>query len=270
MRREARGEKQEARSKKQEARGKKQEARGEKLEVSSTPQKLRPLPFSAPPRYEVKIPLPLHRLDEVQAWIRLHPAHWRVAYPPRQVNNIYFDTHTLAAFNANLSGIGERTKVRLRWYGEDIVHVANAHLELKRKSGMAGWKHSADMAVALDLSTQPWRVGLALLRAALPASARMWLAQYPVPVLINSYQRVYYVTPDGDVRLTVDAHLRAYPQRATLSPNLTRRARLAAQFIVELKAPVADTQRISTVLDGFPVRVDRFSKYVQGMSDLEM
>ena len=40
------------------------------------------------------------------------------AFPDRIVNNVYFDTPDLAAFEANLWGAPERRKCRLRWYGE--------------------------------------------------------------------------------------------------------------------------------------------------------
>ena len=222
-------------------------------------------PSSSATRYEVKIPLPAHWSADVDTWVRGHPAHWRVAYPPRQVNNVYFDTHALTALNANLSGIGERTKLRLRWYGTDLGCVAGAQLELKCKSGMAGWKDIAAVSADLDLATQTWRAAVAVLRAAIPAPAQLWLAQFAVPVLINSYQRAYYATPDGALRLTVDTDLRAYPQRTTLAPNLTRRAALQERLIVELKAPITDARRLSAALTHFPSRVDRFSKYVNGL-----
>lgn len=225
-------------------------------------------------RYEFKIPCDPALLPEIEAWVRLHPAHWRVSYPSRQVHNIYFDSPDLHDFNANLSGVGRREKLRLRWYGPNLARVAGAQLERKCKEGLAGWKEIAFFSGALDLSGATWPALLAMLREGLDAHARLWLAARNGPVLINSYQRAYYETPDGALRLTLDTQLRAYEQRSSLAPNLTRRALQAELMVVELKGPVDDasTQRIAQVLQAFPLRVGRFSKYlhgVLGMPDFE-
>lgn len=219
------------------------------------------------PRYEFKIPCDAALLPEIEAWVRLHSAHWRVSYAPRQVNNIYFDSFDLQGLNANLSGVGRREKLRLRWYGGALGRVADAQLELKCKEGAAGWKEMSPFAGALALEETPWPALLAALRSGLDARARHWLAHYSQPTLINSYHRAYYETPDGALRLTLDTQLRAYDQRFTACPNLRRRALQPEEMVVELKAPVDDasTRRVATVLATFPVRVGRFSKYLRGL-----
>lgn len=223
-----------------------------------------PLPSPAS-RYEVKIPLPAHFLSSVLTWVRLHPAHWRVAYPPRQVNNVYFDTATFTGLNANVDGVGERAKLRLRWYGDEMPRITDAHLELKRKQGMAGWKESAVVEGDFDLAALAWPAFLAALHRATAPEARRWLDRFTQPVLINTYHRAYYATPDGALRLTVDTDLRAYDQRPSSRPNLRRLAPTEARLIIELKAPIPDVARLSDALTHFPAPVDRFSKYVQGM-----
>lgn len=218
------------------------------------------------PRYEIKIPLPACWLPDVAAWVRLHPAQWRVAYPPRQVNNIYFDTATYDGLNANLSGVAERAKLRLRWYGTGVVTVTGAHLELKRKRGTVGWKETAAVDGAFSLVETTWQAFDRAVRAATTSQARGWLDVYGVPVLINSYRRAYYAAPDGALRLTIDTALRAYDQRASARPNVRRTVPLEAYVVVELKTPTGSEtlRRLSAALTHFPAPVDRFSKYVQG------
>ena len=219
------------------------------------------------PRYEFKIPCDPVLQPEVEAWVRLHPAHWRVSYPPRQVNSIYFDSPDLHDLNANLSGVGRREKLRLRWYGPDLTRIAGAQLERKCKDGLAGWKEMAFFLGSLDLTGVTWPALLTKLREGLDAPARLWLDARAGPVLINCYQRAYYETPDGVLRLTLDTQLRAYDQRFSLLPNLSRLALQPEQMVIELKAPVDDLsiQRLSRVLLTFPARVDRFSKYLRGV-----
>lgn len=219
---------------------------------------------STPPRYEVKIPLPARFLADVEAWVRLHPAQWRTAYPPRQVNNVYFDTVTYAGLAANLDGTGDRAKLRLRWYGTAVDAIAGAHLELKCKRGMVGWKEMVPVDAAISLRGTTWRAFARDLRAATTGRARAWLDVYCVPVIVSHYRRAYYVTPDGGLRLTIDTALRAYDQRVSVSPNVTVASPQEARVIVELKAPTDAVRYLSAVLAYFPAPVDRFSKYVQG------
>ncbi len=220
-----------------------------------------------PPRYEIKIPLPAHWLADVESWVRLHPAQWRVTYPPRQVNNVYFDTARYAGLNANLSGVGERDKLRLRWYGTDTARITAANLERKHKQSTVGWKAISPVAEVFDLAETPWRALVRDVRAAVLPEARQWLDVFAIPTLINHYWRAYYATPDDALRLTIDTALRAYDQRAAACPNVTRPACAQALLVVELKASPADVdyQRLTDALARFPAPVERFSKYVQGM-----
>ena len=218
-------------------------------------------------RVEIKIPVPVALLPDVLAWVRLHPAHWRKAYPRRQVNNVYFDSPTLGGLNANLGGIGERAKLRLRWYGAEMRRVLDGQLELKRKCGTTGWKEIAHLHTPLDLAGRHWAEVLSELRCKLPDRAARWLDCSPLPVLINSYQREYFVTPDGHLRLTVDDALEAYDQRASVVPNLWSSLETGNDVVVELKAPI-DTvtlRRLNDALSCFPISASRFSKYVNGV-----
>lgn len=220
-----------------------------------------------PPRYEVKVPCEPHYLPQIQAWVRLHPAHWRVAYPPRQVNNVYFDTTDCQSLNENLGGLCDRGKLRLRWYGPRLDLVNGARLELKYKEGAIGQKAIWPLDLTLDLAHLTWpEVYRALCESSDP-QAGLWLAQLAYPVLINHYQRAYYTTPDQAIRLTIDTRLRAYNQRLSDRPNLDRPAPVADCIVVELKASTdaAAYEQLAQVLNHFPLRPDRHSKYVQGM-----
>jgi len=221
---------------------------------------------AASARYEIKLRCEPHRCDELRAWVRLHPAHWRVTYPARQVNNAYFDTYDYASLSDNLAGAGTRRKLRLRWYGPALETVAGVHLELKCKAGMVGWKEICSLdSLSLDLRQHSWSD---LRRAVLEASdarAKLWLGQYPYPVLINHYQRDYYATADQTLRLTIDTQLHVYDQRFTARPNLHHLLPITDRVIVELKADREHCPRLADVLARFPIRADRFSKYVQGM-----
>lgn len=220
---------------------------------------------SEPVRYELKIRCPSLYRPQIEAWVRVHSAHWRVRYPTRQVNNVYFDTFDCQNADDNLDGVGERRKLRLRWYGPSLERVTDARLELKCREGAVGWKEVFPVNVDLDLTRQTWSEICASLRAAADPPIAIYLTAVTVPTLINSYQRAYYATPDEAVRLTIDSGLRAYDQRFSLRPNLSRPALLPDWVIVELKASAEHLPRLADILADFPFRPDRCSKYVLGV-----
>ena len=224
------------------------------------------------PRYEIKLHCEPHHLDQLHAWVRVHPDHWRVTYPARQVNNLYFDTYDYKSLNDNLGGVSGRRKLRLRWYGPGLEAIAAAQLELKCKEGMVGWKETWLFDVSaeesrqeLDLPHQSWSALRRAIQNATDARAHLWMAWFSYPVLINHYQRAYYATADQTVRLTIDSKLHCYDQRFSTHPNLRRPSPVADRVIVELKADRRHYSRLVNLLARFPIRMDRYSKYVQGM-----
>ena len=222
------------------------------------------LPTSA--RYELKFAAnPVHR-HELLRWILSHPAGFYSPYPPRQVNNVYFDGFRLHAYHENLVGDSRRSKVRLRWYG-DTFSPERCVLEVKRRRNMLGWKLSF-AGGAVDFEANTWRKIRSWLRSEVPAEARSWLDGSPVPVLINRYQREYFVSRDERIRLTLDERQRVFDQRFGSRPNCTRASNLPDTFVVEVKFAPEDRAEGSWVIQGIPIRVSRNSKYVIGVQAL--
>ncbi len=215
-------------------------------------------------RYEIKIPFPSVQTPEVMAWIRLHPEQWRVSYPPRQVNNIYFDTLTFTNLNANLDGNYERSKLRIRWYGKIIDRLKNAQFEIKHKQGLIGWKRILAIPGTLQLTKHNWHHIMALLKSRMKVASILF-QRYPVPTIINSYNRRYYTSPDKKLRLTVDTNLLAYDQQTSLRPNIQCLSLPQPYTIVEIKTHPDNVERLSHVLSHSTSRVTRFSKYVHAV-----
>ena len=223
-------------------------------------------------RYEFKLRCPAHQFAQVQAWVRLHSAHWRVTYPSRYVNNVYFDTVDHQCLNDNLGGVGRRQKLRLRWYGCDLDTIAEAHLELKCKEGSVGWKETSPLKLpaegdhrVLDLAHQSWPELCRVVRNCTGARENLWLENLSCPVLINRYHRTYYATPDQTIRLTLDTKLQVFDQRFSARPNLHLPSAIADYVIVEFKADREHYARLVNLLEKFPIRIGRNSKYVQGV-----
>ncbi len=220
-------------------------------------------------RHELKMVCNAQQLAQVRSWVRLHPAAFRVAYPPRQVNSLYFDTPDLNSFRANLAGVSERQKLRLRWYGLEWMNrgiITNPILELKYKINMLGDKLRQTLVCELDWK-RPFPDLKQTIRSAANPEWRTWLDTAIQPVLINHYQRDYYVTPDNAVRLTVDHQLAAYNQRITTTPNLQSPISIPNVVIIEVKTDPdqANTERLHEIMGHFPILRSRYSKYVNSV-----
>ncbi len=217
-------------------------------------------------RYEIKFVVPRPETYRMHGWLKARAEGFREAYPPRHVNNVYFDNFDLATYDENLSGVSERTKIRLRWYGSDKP-VLDGRLELKKKKNRLGWKTTYPVR-GLPFIGRSWRQIGRDLRDRLPMEAQRWLDLHPEPVIINRYRREYYVSRDGQIRITMDTGLAVLDQRMTRSPNRTARTNLPDVMIVEAKTADRNFRALGHVVSDIPVRVSRFSKYVTGLQTI--
>jgi hypothetical protein len=214
-------------------------------------------------RYEIKFVADSIRYHELERWILMNPAGFHTSFPPRQVNNVYFDTPDLFAYAENLSGASSRSKVRLRWYGA-THHPEKTVLEIKRRRNHLGWKHHFPGG-PMDFDHQTWRELRSDLRKSLTPAGRVWLDESPQPVLINRYFRQYFESPEGGLRATLDFRQQVYDQRLKSRPNLRFRANLPDTLVVEIKFGRHDHSLGSEVIASLPVRVSRNSKYMIGV-----
>jgi len=205
-------------------------------------------------------------LGEIRAWVNLHPEAFLVAYPPRRVNSLYFDTLECDCLNDNLIGASDRAKLRFRWYGEDVTAVQGT-LELKCKANQLGWKEHRPIPVTFDLTSVSWNGLMQRLREYADGPFALWLSGVDQPTLINSYMREYYESIDRQVRVTVDYDLVAYEQVMYTAPNLVVKAPIPKPVVVEVKSDEKLHRRVSNVLSSFPLQVGRNSKYVNGVMD---
>ena len=217
-------------------------------------------------RLELKMTCPETYLGQARAWVRLHPDLFVEAYPPRQVNNLYFDTPDLACLDANLVGVRDRAKLRLRWYGRDHA-AARGALELKHKANQLGWKDICPVPGHMDLTCISWADLLRHLKAHAQGEVALWLGVADRPVLINSYVREYYESGDRQVRVTIDHRQSAYDQLLYAAPNLSVQTHITDRVVVEVKADAALHRRVSRVLSSLPLHTDRNSKYVNGVME---
>jgi SPX domain protein involved in polyphosphate accumulation len=220
---------------------------------------------NTPYRYERKFTAnTLHR-SEIFSQIKMHPAFFREIFHTRQVNNIYFDTPGLKFYNDNIVGVADRKKVRIRWYGAINGKINSPKLEYKIKSGLLGTKWTFDVApFELNEHFSKKYIADILNNSDLPDEILEDLKTLS-PTLVNAYQRTYYLSADQKYRLTVDELLKYFPVN-NLGNNFKSSPKIQDnEFILELKYGETEDAHANQISKLFPYRLDKSSKYVNGI-----
>jgi hypothetical protein len=226
------------------------------------------LKVSEDARLEIKFVAYEVEYQKLLSWLTTHPAGFSSAFPPRLVNNVYFDTHCYSAFAENLIGVSARTKVRYRWYG-DSLEPDTGVLEVKRKRNYFGWKLHYKVPESPGTQRSSWRDIRQNLRKNLSNEGKIWFDANPFPILINRYHRLYFLSADGRIRATVDTKQAVWDQRFKSYPNYNRSANLPNSLVVEFKFNREHRDYASSVLQGMPLRVSRHSKYINGVRAIQ-
>ena len=218
-------------------------------------------------RYERKFVVSELTEHELEMLVKLHPAMFSRAYPPRFVNNVYFDSPDMHNYGDNVDGVAERVKCRIRWYGDLFGAVRKPVLEFKIKQGLVGTKQSFALApffvapsnVASGLSD-------AIDRSALPKALKHELNS-ATPVLLNRYWRHYYYSSESGCRLTLDSRMEFHRIEGRGSKFL-RCFRDDKNTVVELKYDRDKCDEAESIANHFPFRMTKNSKYVNGLDGL--
>jgi SPX domain protein involved in polyphosphate accumulation len=222
---------------------------------------------TSPYRYERKFVTGALDREQVEALIELHPAMFSEIFHARFVNNMYFDSLSMDNLRANLAGVRNRVKHRIRWYGDLLGEVENPKLEIKIKDGLMGRK--------ITVPLPPFRLDEAfslngLIRSLREADVadlhRLRLTDLE-PVLLNRYRRRYFQSIDGAYRITVDSEL-GYYGIARQGNRFLEKTIEDPAIVVELKYDHDRDRGADWIANHFPFRLSRNSKYVQGVEQV--
>lgn len=137
------------------------------------------------------------------------------------VRSLYFDTFDDGDFHDKIDGLEMRRKIRLRVYAPD---APTAKLELKEKQGSAQRKRSLQLTQeqAQRLCAGEYEVLLQQESAfAMELYTRMQQFGYR-PKCIVEYDRIAFMVPENDTRITLDSGLRMNASRLDLfAPDLS-------------------------------------------------
>ena len=223
-----------------------------------------PIPDDA--RFELKFAAAENAYNHLQSWLRLHSEVFVRSYPSRRVNNVYFDRFEYASYLEGNEGSSSRTKVRYRWYGDSAL-PDSGRFEAKVRQNRFGWKHWYPVD-GISSSVASWADVKQYILSAIPAHARWWLVEYCCPVVINRYDREYWVSRNTGIRATLDLRQSIYDQRYAVAINTWARTEMPPTVVLELKAPARAEAAISQLVANLPVSISRNSKYCSAVDAL--
>lgn len=213
-------------------------------------------------RYEIKFILNDKNYSVFMSWLGYETTAYK-RYEDRLINSLYFDDISFTSVKDNLSGVGYRSKTRLRWYGDKNKISGVPTLEKKIRSGRLGTKEY------LPIKSLEDEINLLSLKEIIYRTKKesekdpLQIASLH-PTLLTSYKREYY-EDNYDLRITLDNHVTyALPLiKKKIYENYwikTNKRILEFKFTPRQKNYVARTIRNLNLV---PVR---HSKYLAGLS----
>ena len=214
-------------------------------------------------RTEVKYTFDRADLGKLRAILSTRLRHVAHNGPVSVVRSIYFDDAPLTACRANIDGLGRRTKVRLRWY-DSLRPKRKAYLEVKwRKSRITG-KHRLHLDSAVDIQQMSYRRLRESLAACLPSHFVPPFLDYQEPIVIVQYNRQHFVSPDKQIRCTLDYGLTFYDQVGKSRISTSFGTTMDDFVVLEGKTPIGSEWELRHLLHPLSRRAARCSKYVHG------
>ncbi len=221
----------------------------------------RDISFPLNARYEIKLVARPEAYATIRSIITAHPSGFITAYPPRRVNNVYFDTYELASLEQHLSGVNLRSKLRFRWYGSSWEEVQGS-LEKKIKRDKVNWKVISYISETTDFTTMTWQEIRDIIRRSITGELLFDFDIRCCPLFINYYQREYFVSPTQNVRITLDYDHVAFEQWSSSRPRLNAPSNLQDILVIEIKSESDNYKFLREVLSEFPLRPSKHSKFL--------
>ena len=216
-------------------------------------------------RYEKKFRFTTISYYELIKLLHLSPFLFREIHHQRTVNNIYLDSFEMQSYYDNIDGYSERTKTRIRWYGNNLIRANAPKLEFKKKYGHVGLKN------VFNISPFIFKPGFSrdnLMKvfddSSLPEGILETLRHLRLS-LYNKYERQYFISSDGRFRVTLDKDMHYFGLKDSSNYFLGKRSDYGIS-VMELKYRPEDSEAATNITEQFAFRMTKNSKYVTGVS----
>lgn len=220
-------------------------------------------------RYEYKYKLTDISMHDVEHFVIHNPMGFYESYPPRHINNIYFDSLEMSNYFDNVIGVNERLKVRIRWYGDVLGHIEKPVLEFKVKRGMLSGKERFPLtSFTIDRKFTIETIRKVFECSHIPDEIKINLSTVNC-TLLNHYERKYFENFDRKFRMTIDTNLQYYFLSLYFNTFLERYDDHRS-LVLELKYSSEYDHLAQYVTQSLPFRISKSSKYVSGIEALSM
>ena len=215
-------------------------------------------------RYEIKFVLSNPQVSQALEWIYFHTSA-KLAHPNRLVNSIYFDDNDFTSVKDNLIGLSNRSKYRLRWYGDSRQNEeVDLNFEIKNRSNRTGDKTRK----AIEFNDSLLRMSYGEIELALKEklSPEIVFKKSLSPALQVCYLRKY-LEGSNNIRITLDSNIRYFSTSNNTKIFSSKPIRYP-MTIMEIKFNPELLNTVSSSLRDFHLLPKRHSKYLTGISML--
>lgn len=187
------------------------------------------------------------------------------------VHSLYFDDYKNTCARDNDAGVATRFKWRIRYYGENYETI---HLEYKTKKYGRSRKQQCPLTreeyqkiIEGDVTDLLWNTSEELLKKFCIAI----LTKHFQPKVIIDYERVAYIEPITNIRITLDTNITAsFETNYFLTGKYQRYPVQSNQkHILEVKFDEILPSYIRNVVASFGFQQTSFSKYYLGRKRIE-
>ena len=184
----------------------------------------------------------------------------------RKVNTLYFDTYFHKNFFEAEDGVAWRNKVRMRWYGK----IFNATIKPKIENKIKYNSHNFKIIKNLEIFNIKKTFNLLKFKDYIEKEKKNnneinFYLNNLYPNLMVSYSRKYFVL--NDIRITLDTDLK-FMNLATINSFSEKNfLNINKKNIIELKFNDKHYLQASKITNILNNRLNKFSKYVTGLSE---
>jgi len=188
-------------------------------------------------------------------------------YERRKINSIYLDTFDLNDFKDTIDGEKQRSKLRMRWYGQTFNSTIKPILENKIKINNKNFKikqNLKNLQILNDLSYN--KIKKYLNDAEVQDPNILVKFQRRNPNIFISYDRRYYMFKN--IRITMDSnlHYRDFYKNNKISKNDFIKKKNF--HILEMKYDDDQFNNVTILTNKFRNRVTKFSKYEYSLMNI--
>ena len=216
-------------------------------------------------RYEKKYLIDKSERIYVQELIRNNKFLFKEKFKKRKVRSIYFDDLNFSSYYENIEGLSDRTKYRLRWYGDTFKESSNAQFEFKIKCNKTNSKEIFKVNnIHFDIKDNCKTILEKTLNS-INNNEFKYILKKLRPIVFVEYERIYFESFCRNIRLTYDNKLSF---RRASNPRI--KSSIFKYDVIEIKYASYNEEKFLKYIPYFQKRATRNSKYINAIHYLSI